>query len=306
MEFVINNTSLWHSNNSSVYFQIAGITLEVRADFPLKRESFNPILQNFMAINGERVDILLCHHFSFPDLVVDCSWEQIYHKPPWAIYKTDNGWTYLGIAPKPDDPALHRVVFFNHDHTFGHIYNPDAELFRQGNLQTLSLFPTDQIWLARVLADRQGCYFHAAGMILDGQGFLFVGHSEAGKSTLVTMLQDDGEILCDDRIIVRRWPEGFKIHGTWSHGDVPIVSPNSAPLRAIFLLEQAPHNKLIPVTDRREIVRTLPFFIVKPLVTADWWEKTLDLVGQIAREVPVYRLQFDKSGGVRQVLKELS
>ncbi len=142
-------------------------------------------------------------------------------------------------------------------------------------------------------------------MIIDNQGFLFVGHSGAGKSTIVTQLRPYGEILCDDRNIVRRYPEGWRLFGTWSHGDVPDVSPNSAPLRGIFLLEQAPHNQLIPITDRREIVRTLPFFIVKPLVTADWWEKTLDLVGAIAREVPVYRLQFDQTGSVIDTLRAL-
>jgi ABC-type cobalamin/Fe3+-siderophores transport system ATPase subunit len=156
-----------------------------------------------------------------------------------------------------------------------------------------------------VLADRQGCYFHTAGMIVNGQGLLFMGHSGAGKSTVVKMLMDEGEILCDDRIIARRWPEGFKVHGTWSHGEIPIVSNASAPLRAILLLEKAPANRLIPINDRGEIVRKLPFFVVKPLVTADWWEKTLDLVGQIIREVPVYRLQFDKSGQVKEVLKQL-
>ena len=155
------------------------------------------------------------------------------------------------------------------------------------------------------MSDRRGCIFHSAGMIIEDQGFLFVGHSGAGKSTIVTQLRPYGEILCDDRNIVRRYPEGWRLFGTWSHGDVPDVSPNSAPLRAIFLLEQAPHNRLIPVTDRREIVRTLPFFIIKPLVTADWWEKTLDLVGAIAREVPVYRLQFDQTGSVMDTLRAL-
>jgi hypothetical protein len=45
------------------------------------------------------------------------------------------------------------------------------------------------------------------------------------------------------------------------------------------LLEQAPFNRLTQITDKREIVRRLPFLIVKPLVDAGWWEKTLDLVG---------------------------
>ena len=48
----------------------------------------------------------------------------------------------------------------------------------------------------------------------------------------------------------------------------------------------------------------LPFYIVKPLVTADWWEKMLDLIENIVREVPVYRLKLDKSGKVKTVLKE--
>ena len=45
--------------------------------------------------------------------------------------------------------------------------------------------------------------------------------------------------------------------------------------------------------------------MIKPLVTADWWEKTLDLVGQMAREVPVYRLRFDKSERVLDALRPL-
>ena len=143
-------------------------------------------------------------------------------------------------------------------------------------------------------------------MIVGGSGLLFVGHSDAGKTTTVTMLEGQGEILCDDRIVVRRWPEGFRIHGTWSHGDIPDVSAGSAPLRAILLLEKAGENRLVPLTDRKELVRILPFFVIKPLVTADWWEKTLDLVGAIAREVPVYRMRFDRSGRIVGALKELA
>jgi hypothetical protein len=46
-------------------------------------------------------------------------------------------------------------------------------------------------------------------------------------------------------------------------------------------------------------------YVIKPLVTADWWEKTLALAEKIAEEVPAYRLRFDKSGGVVDVLKQL-
>ncbi len=178
-------------------------------------------------------------------------------------------------------------------------------LFEKGNLGSLTTFPSDQILLARILADREGCYLHASGIILDGKGLLFVGHSEAGKSTMLKMLRGHGEILCDDRIIVRRWPEGFRIHGTWSHGELPDVSPSDAPLRAIMFLEKADANELIPIDDTRERLSRLLSCVIKPLATADWWEKTLDLAGKIAAEVPAYRLRFDRSGEVVDLLKQL-
>jgi hypothetical protein len=291
----------------SNFFSIAGINIQVNLDTAIVgKRNYSQKLTYFQVNAPTLEQILLHHHFALPELRGINLGEQKYRTPPWAIYKNQNGWIYLGITTKPNRDTIQRVGFFNRDHTSGKIYSPEEEISFQGDLQSLSLFPTDQIWLAQVLADRQGCYLHAAGMILNGLGLLFVGHSGAGKSTIVTLLQDEGEILCDDRMILRRWTEGFKIHGTWSHGDIPVVSPNSAPLRAILLLEQAPHNQLIPITDHKEIVRTLPFFVVKPLVTVDWWAKTLDLVGQMAREVPVYRLQFDKRGGVLQTLKTLN
>ena len=166
-----------------------------------------------------------------------------------------------------------------------------------------------------MLADRQGCYLHSSGAILDGQGLLFVGHSEAGKSTISKMLQGQMEVLCDDRNIVRKHPpppragegwgggEGFWVYGTWSHGEWPVVSASSAPLRAILFLEKAPENRLVLLEDRREILRRLLACLIKPFVTADWWEKTLTLVERIAREVPCYILRFDKSGGVVEVLR---
>jgi hypothetical protein len=113
---------------------------------------------------------------------------------------------------------------------------------------------------------------------------------------MASMLRTQGEVLCDDRIIVRRWPGGLRIHGTWSHGELPDVSAGSAPLSAILFLEKADVNRLVPVTRDIEIARLLAQHVVRSLVTADWWEKILALIDNMAREVPAYRLEFDKSG----------
>jgi hypothetical protein len=200
---------------------------------------------------------------------------------------------------------IKQLAIFNHNYSNGRIYNKAERFFQGGNLSSLTLFPTDQVFLAQVLAEREGCYIHASGVVLDGKGLLFVGHSNAGKSTMVMMLKDQAKVLCDDRMIVRRWPEGFKIHGTWSHGDVPDVSAGSIPLRAILFLRQDEENHLMPIDHKQEINRRLLACLIKPLVTADWWERMLVLIDTLAQEVPCYSLHFNKDGRVIDLLRYL-
>jgi len=293
----------WRREHRRCY-QLGGITLRVEADLPISEGTFAPLFKLFEVVEPGDDLISIRHHFALPDLAGQDLGQLVYRRPPWAIYRRNGSWIYLGISPDADDPSLHRVAVFNQEHTRGRIHTPNADAFRRGQLGSLTLFPTDQILLARVLADRQGCYLHAAGIVLEGRGLAFVGHSGAGKSTMVKLLQGRGEILCDDRIIVRRWPGGWRIHGTSSHGEVPDVSPASAPLRALLFLEQAQENRLVAL-ERPEVIRRLPLYVVKPLVTADWWEKTLAMLEALVRQVPAYRLLFDKSGRIAEALQQL-
>jgi len=152
-------------------------------------------------------------------------------------------------------------------------------------------------------------------VILNGQGLIFVGRSDSGKSTTVNLLKRAAtlpgpspasvEVLCDDRNIVRRWGSGWRVHGSWSHGDVSDVSPASAPLGAVLFLEQAAHNRLVPLTDRKQIWRRLLATIIKPMVTAAWWQKELDVIERIVSDVPCYTMRFDPSGDIVRALVKL-
>jgi hypothetical protein len=296
----------WQENHRR-YYQIAGITIQVESDLPMRDTTFHPKFKPFEVDGPGEDTISIRHHFFLPNLDGRNLGKEVYRKPPWAIHRKGKSWVYAGISSDSEDKDIHRLVVFNHDHTGARIYNDKVreESFRKGGLHSLTLFPTDQILLARVLADRGGCYLHSSGVVLDGKGLLFVGHSDAGKSTMVTMLKDKSKTLCDDRMIVRRWRDGFRIHGTWSHGDIPEVSSASAPLKALLFLEQASENRLIALENRQEILRKLLACLIKPFVTADWWEKMLTLVEQMAREVPCYNLHFYKSGRVADLLEPL-
>jgi len=287
------------------YYQIGGMTLQIDSDLPIAKNTFDNKFRSFEVDGQGDNPIILRHHFFIPDIFNRNLGVEIYRKPPWAIYKKQDSWIYLGISPDGTNKGLHQVAVFNNGHTRGRIYNDKEDSFVKGGLHSLTLFPTDQILLARILVDRQGLYIHACGVNFCGKGLLFVGHSEAGKSTMANMLKDKAQILCDDRVIIRHHADGFNIYGTWSHGDVPIVSPQAAPLKAVFFIEKDVKNKIVQITDKKQISKKMLEYIIKPFVTTDWWNKTLCLIDSMVNENKFYMLYFDKSGKVVEILNKI-
>lgn len=295
-----------YRNNHERVYSIAGMSIQVKADLPLTDTTFHPGLEPFVIESSDGDTIVIHHRFRQPDIEHLKPLEIVYERQPWTIYRSKNGWLYrINSSLDRVDPPNY-IADVNFDHTKVTIYHNETgkRYFQQGGIKALTAFPTDQILLARVLADRQGCFLHSSGVIFRGQGLLFAGHKGAGKSAIAKIMQNHAEILCDDRIIVRKSNGEMRVFGTWSSGDLPDTSPSSAPLRAILFLKQGNECRLEPVVNRFETVRNLLELVVKPLVTADWWEKTLLLINTIVKETPAYYLNFDLSGDVVTLLHE--
>jgi MoaA/NifB/PqqE/SkfB family radical SAM enzyme len=304
----------WKKNHRK-YFQIAGITVCIESDLDLSKTNFKQELKAFEVDGPGKDNVSFRHIFELPDLAGKDVGKELYRKAPWAISKKNGTWFYRGISPTTGDQSLHRVAVFNEDHTKGTIYSrPDdeARILKDG-WQSLSLFPTDQIWLGPLLADRNAVLIHSAAAIVGGKGFVFVGHSEAGKSTTMEMLKKahkdkilDAEILCDDRNVIRKWPEGWRVHGTWSHGTTADVSPSDSPLAGILFLKQDKANMIEPLLDKKEIWKRLLATLIRPMVTSEWWQKELDVLERIVNELPFYIMSFDKSGTIADMIANMT
>lgn len=172
-------------------FRIGGFRVEVDSEASFDSVDMKQELLQFQTeADAEPAHVTLQHQFHLPNIKPEDLGRQIYRKPPWAIYRNRDAWIYLGISPRADDPTLHRVAVFSADHRHGRIYSPPDQMRRsRGQWSSLSLFPTDQIWLAPVLADLDAVLLHSAGALIHGQGVLFVGHSSAGKSTTMELLK---------------------------------------------------------------------------------------------------------------------
>jgi MoaA/NifB/PqqE/SkfB family radical SAM enzyme len=305
----------WNENHRR-YYKIADITIQIDSDLPILDSTYSAALNKFQVSQPGDDLVKIEHHFSLPDLSDKNLGKEIYRKAPWAIYRNTNSWYYLGISSIEGDKSLHRIAHFDQKHSKGQIYHNDEKDYSDGNWNSLLMFTTDQILIAQLLSDREGFYLHSAGAIINGKGILFVGHSEAGKSTTTKMLMDAGkdlksnsrmkvEILCDDRNILRRGEGGWQVYGSWSHGDIPDVSPSSASLNAICFIEQAEENIIKPLLDKKDICGRLMSHVIKPMATADWWQKTINYIEKCTQEVPFYVMRFDKSGVIVQEIKNL-
>lgn len=287
----------------ALYFRIAGVTLRVRADLPFGPDTFQPKLRTFQ-VDGPGDDTIdIRHHFALPAEILERPGRAVHRNPPWTIHERDGSWVFVSASDE-GPPMVYQAGVFSRDFGTAEIHHPNDTYFRTGGMNSLTLIPTDQIILSQIMARRRACFFHSSAVAFGDDGFLFTGHSEAGKSTMVKMLRGRAEILCDDRNIVRLGPGGLRVHGTWSHGEVPDVSPGSGRLRAICLLAKDSRNEAVPL-GRREAYTHLLDVLVKPFTPPDWWAATLDLIGRAVAEVPCYTLHFDRSGRVADVLDAL-
>ncbi|MDA3788134.1 MAG: hypothetical protein PF503_06530 [Desulfobacula sp.] len=289
------------------YYQTGGFTIEVNSELPINADTFHPKFKQF-EVNGPGPENIVINHYFNRKLPIDFTEkDRIYFKAPWAVYQKQDRFIYEWLENHSLHTTNYRKFLTNKDHTRLDTYNNSyaADFFLEGKLTSLSLFPTDQILLSRILAFRQGCIMHSMGLIHKNKGYLFIGHSGAGKSTMAKIMEKKSVILCDDRNIIRKTQTEYSLFGTWKPGDISQISPLSATLRAIFFLNQSDKNQLDCIPDNKIKFRRLLSCLVKPLATDDWWESTIDFMDKLSRQVDCLDLQFDKSGKIRDIIEKL-
>lgn len=141
--------------------------------------------------------------------------------------------------------------------------------------------------LGRHLLHRGGLALHAASMVHDGAGYLFVGARGAGKTTLVHRWPGE-RLLGDDHALVVPDAAGtLHLHATpYSGREGTTVAPGSAPLRRILVLEHAAHTHARALSVADSLRALLPHVIH----IGGALQQVLDLTERLVRVTPVARL----------------
>jgi hypothetical protein len=161
-----------------------------------------------------------------------------------------------------------------------------------------------QAFMTCLMGRGRGLMLHAAGVEVGGNGYLFAGHSNDGKSTLAGLWKGRGQVLNDDRVIVRRRENRFLLYGTPWHGDYGEVSYGGVPLRKVFFLNKAGHTGIQPVQGA-EACAALIARSFAPLWDEEAMRFTLDFCARMISEIPCFELSFTPNESVIDFLVTL-
>jgi hypothetical protein len=251
----------------------------------------------------------ICDNDDAPDATVDVTWSNDFGSPGDVIFDAGLWRAYSGDAltfhfhTDKLGPQPYKRATFNRDLTCGEVLL-NRDLLRNETSYYPFEYPLDELAMMHRLALGHGVELHSCGLATDdGRGYLFVGHSGAGKSTIGKLLvsERNARILSDDRVIVTR-DNSFRIHGTPWHGEAGLACNASAELKAIFLIQHGSQNELLPVNPVQASAELFARSFV-PWYRPECLSFSLGFMQSIVTHVPVFILRFVPDANVIDFLE---
>lgn len=141
---------------------------------------------------------------------------------------------------------------------------------------------------------------HSSGVVRGGRGFLFVGPSEAGKSTIADLSQD-ALVLNDEMNIVSHDPDGPRLHPSPFNGHYRRKQPGTAPLTAILLPHKGPEHRLEAVgpgeAAAHVAAQVAPPVALDAVADRGTTAAMLEVATRLVQAVPVRRMVFTRDAG---------
>lgn len=199
----------------------------------------------------------------------------------WSIWKYNQDIFIKAVFPSGKRKALLKLSLSSLN---WELYI-DAE---QGTVDPLE-YPLDGLILYYLAAMKGDILIHASGVNHEGNGYLFSGISGKGKSTMAALWQKCGaEVIHDDRLILKKTSEGWKMYNT------PVYDseiPASSNISKIYIIDHGSENQAIMMKDSTAISAFMTNCIQHNW-NHDLISGILNSASGICSQVPVSRLSF--------------
>lgn len=227
-----------------MFLQIGGLIINVSS--PKFKSQIASDYSRFLIDDSPSADINIAASFTSDDFQTNglC----VFRTSNWGIYRENTGLKIsFSIEPSPNDPYISLLANNDFNNIHISVYSKNIPSYMEQDQVNPLEFPIDELMFINHLGkNEKGILIHAAGVIYDDKGYLFVGCSGAGKSTISKFFMQNGRVtvLSDDRIVIRNINGSYYIFGTPWHGDANIYSNQGAPLKGIYFLEKGPVNTI--------------------------------------------------------------
>jgi len=243
-------------------------------------------------------DIELHLHRGIPENLTE---EKVFESPPvWSLYRKDDT---LIIKVSEALPGVERILAFPSQVETADLYFP-AET---GPFDDPFYGPIMELLMVNYLAQGRGTIVHACGIEREGRGILFVGESGAGKSTMANLWAqgDHVDVLSDDRIIVRKKGDRFRMYGTPWHGDASFVSPRHVTVERVLFLRHGRENSIKDIKGVDPVTRLITCSFL-PHWDPQGMAFSMGFFTDLAAHVPCSEFTFKPDKTAIELVKEIS
>jgi len=199
--------------------------------------------------------------------------------------------------------CLGGLLLFDPDSTSGRIYllNTGPECFKP-------LYRLFWMYFAQVFGELGGCFIHAAALVKGQKGYLFMGDSGTGKSTLAGLCREH-TVLSDDSPIFRKQDGGCYVFPSPYHQFDPFkgldktVTAMRAEVNGLYFLIQDNQVYLEKVLKREAISmiinRYIHFFLY---LSTQAKSAMFRIICEACDKLPTYNFHFRQDRGMCKVL----
>lgn len=133
---------------------------------------------------------------------------------------------------------------------------------------------------------------HASAVSYENKGIVFTASSGVGKTTQAELWAKfkNAKILNGDKVFLKREEDGIHAWGSPWRGSSPYAENDSAPLRAIVVLEQAEENSLQKLDGLDVLEHVIPH-VFFPGWDANCEQAVLTFLDQVLAETDIYLLK---------------
>lgn len=248
------------------------------------------------------------------DVVVRAGWGELHDSPAgnkkfdsgglWKLYQQNSNYLFRFTSPA-FGTLPYKQASFSSDFTAGDIVLHRDYFDHRQPIDALE-YPLDELLMINLLTLGRGVEVHACGVEdSDGRGYLFVGHSGAGKTTMAKLWQKTRgiNVLSDDRVILRCLESRIWMYGTPWHGEAKLACSTRTPLTQIFFLGRGENHEVVSVRPPEAVARLTACSFV-PFYNASALDYVLAFFEHVTEAIPCGELRFAPDEGVLDFIRE--